>query len=50
MSQERVKKTFDKKAKPRCFEPGDIVLMWDKLKEKPWKHMESLILFGGDHS
>jgi hypothetical protein len=37
-NQERVKRVFDKKSKPIHFEPGDIVLMWDKHKEKPGKH------------
>jgi hypothetical protein len=47
MSQERVKKTFDKRANSKCFKTGDIVLMWDKLKEKPDKHMKLDSLWRG---
>ena len=36
--QESVKGTFDKSAKPRSFQIGDMVLLWDKRREKPGKH------------
>ena len=36
--QESVKGTFDKSAKPRSFQIGDTVLLWDKRREKPGKH------------
>ena len=36
--QESMKGTFDKSAKPRSFQIGDIVLLWDKRREKPRKH------------
>ena len=29
-NQEKVKRTFDKSAKPRAFHIGDTVLLWDK--------------------
>jgi hypothetical protein len=32
--QDKVKGTFDKKAHPRILQKGDLVLMWDKRKEK----------------
>ncbi|KAH9306641.1 hypothetical protein KI387_011045, partial [Taxus chinensis] len=31
--QNQVKKLFDKKAKQRNFEVGDLVLLWDKRRE-----------------
>ncbi|KAH9324554.1 hypothetical protein KI387_004732, partial [Taxus chinensis] len=31
--QNHVKKLFDKKAKQRDFEVGDLVLLWDKRRE-----------------
>ena len=36
--QESVKGTFNKSAKPRSFQIGDTVLLWDKRSEKPGKH------------
>jgi len=36
--QESIKDTFDKSAKPRSFQVGDTVLLWDKRREKPGKH------------
>ena len=36
--QESVKGTFDKLVKPRSFQIGDMVLLWDKRREKPGKH------------
>jgi hypothetical protein len=37
-NQERIKKTFDHKAKERDFAEGDLVLLWDKRREKPGMH------------
>jgi len=36
--QEKVKNTFDHKAKERDFKEGDLVLLWDKRREKPGMH------------
>ena len=36
--QESMKGTFDKSARSRSFQIGDIVLLWDKRREKPGKH------------
>ena len=36
--QESVKGTFDKSAKPRSFQIGDTVLLWDKRREKLGKN------------
>ena len=37
-NQDKIKGTFDKSAKPRPFQIGDTVLLWDKRREKPRKH------------
>jgi hypothetical protein len=37
-NQGKVKRAFDKSSRPRTFQKGDIVLLWDKRKEKPGKH------------
>ena len=37
-NQEKVKRTFDKYAKPRAFHIGDTVLLLDKQRENPGKH------------
>ena len=37
-NQEKVKRSFDKASKPRPFQIEDIVLRWDKRREKPRKH------------
>ena len=37
-NQEKVKRTFDKSVKPRSFQIGDTVLLWDKWRENPGKH------------
>ncbi len=36
--QSRVKKLFDKKAKQRVFQEGDLVLLWDKHREPKGLH------------
>ena len=33
--------TFDQKAMQRSFEEGDIVLLWDKRKEKSSMHKKN---------
>ena len=33
-----MKGTFDKSARSRSFQVGDIVLLWDKRREKAGKH------------
>lgn len=37
-NQEKVKGIFDKGARLRLFQKDNLVLMWDKRKEKPSKH------------
>jgi transposase InsO family protein len=37
-NQERIKSTFDHKAKETDFTEGDLVLLWDKRREKPGMH------------
>ena len=37
-NQEKVKRAFDKTTRQRVFSIGDIVLLWDKRREKPGKH------------
>ena len=37
-NQDKVKRNFDKSSKPRVFQKGDTVLLWDKRREKPGKH------------
>ena len=36
--QESMKGTFDKLARPRAFQIGDTILLWDKRRENPGKH------------
>lgn len=36
--QEKVQATFDKKAHWRVMKKRELVLMWDKMREKPRKH------------
>jgi hypothetical protein len=38
INQEKVKNTFNHKAKERDFTEGDLVLLWDKRREKPSMH------------
>jgi len=37
-NQDNVKGKFNRKAQPRIFRKGDIVLMWNKRSETPSKH------------
>ena len=38
INQENVKRKFGESTKLRAFQIGDIVLLWDKRREKPCKH------------
>ena len=42
-----MKRTFDKKASLRNFQLGDIVLKWDKLKNRPGKHAKFDSMWAG---
>jgi hypothetical protein len=46
-NQEKIKGTFDHKARERNFEDGDLVLVWDKGK-KSQECTRSLIVYGSD--
>jgi transposase InsO family protein len=48
-NQEKVKNTFDHKAKGKSFAQGDLVLLWDKRKEKPGMHKKFDSLWGGPY-
>jgi hypothetical protein len=48
-NQEKIKNTFDHKAKERNFTKGDLVLLWDKRKEKPGMHKKFDSLWGGPY-
>jgi hypothetical protein len=48
-NQEKIKNTFDHKAKERNFTKGDLVLMWDKRREKPGMHKKFDSLWGGPY-
>ena len=37
-NQEKIKNTFDNKTKEKDFVRGDLVLLWDKGREKPGMH------------
>lgn len=37
-NQIKMKKNFEINSRPKSFQVGDIVLLWNKRKEKPWKH------------
>jgi len=36
--QEKIKNTYDKRAKTEAFELGTMVLLWDTRREKPNMH------------
>ena len=38
IEQERIKGTFDQSTRNEDFKVGDVVLLWDKNKEKPRNH------------
>jgi transposase InsO family protein len=48
-NQEKIKNTFDHKAKERNFVEGDLVLLWDKRKEKPSMHKKFDSLWTGPY-
>jgi hypothetical protein len=48
-NQEKIKNTFDHKSKERNFIKGDLVLLWDKRKEKPSMHKKFDSLWGGPY-
>jgi hypothetical protein len=48
-NQEKIKNTFDHKAKERNLVEGDLVLLWDKRKEKPGMHMKFDSLWTGPY-
>jgi transposase InsO family protein len=48
-NQEKIKNTFDHKAKERNFTKGDLVLLWDKRREKPGMHKKFDSLWGGPY-
>jgi hypothetical protein len=48
-NQENIKNTFDYKAKERNFTKGDLVLLWDKRREKPCMHKKFDSLWGGPY-
>ena len=48
-SQTKMKKNFDIKSRPKSFQVGDTVLLWNKRKEKPGKHGKSDSLWMGPY-
>jgi hypothetical protein len=46
-NQENIKNIFDHKAKERNFTKGDLMLLWDKRREKPDMHKKFDSLWGG---
>lgn len=38
LRQEKTKRSFDKRDKPRAFKEGDLVLKWDVLKRRQGQH------------
>jgi hypothetical protein len=47
--QAQMKKTFDKKASPKSFQLGDLVLKWDELKSRPGKHSKFDAMWAGPY-
>lgn len=47
--QQQVKRSFDRRARPRIFREGDLVLKWDSNKAKPGKHSKFDPLWGGPY-
>ena len=37
-NQDKIKRTFDKSARPRPFQIGDTILLWDERRDKLGKH------------
>jgi hypothetical protein len=48
-SKEKVKNRFDHKAKETYFIEGDLVLLWDKRREKPGMHKKLYVLWTGPY-
>ena len=48
-NQEKINNTFDHKTKERNFTKGDLVLLWDKKREKPGMHKKFDNLWGGPY-
>jgi hypothetical protein len=48
-NQEKIKNTFDHIAKERNFTEGDLVLLWDKRREKPGMHEKFDSLWAGPY-
>jgi hypothetical protein len=48
-NQEKIKNTFDHKTKERNFTEGDLVLLWDKRREKPSMHKKFDSLWAGPY-
>ena len=44
-----MKRMFDKKASPRVFPLGDIVLKWNELKSRLGKHMKFDAMWAGPY-
>lgn len=47
--QVQMKRTFDKKASPKIFQLGDIVLKLDDLKSRPRKHTKFYAMWAGSY-
>ena len=47
-NQDKIKGTFDHKARERIFKGGQV-LLWDKRKEKPGMHKKFDSLWGGPY-
>jgi hypothetical protein len=47
--QEKIKGTFDHKYKERSFSEGDLILLWDKRKEKAIMHKKFDSLWAGPY-
>jgi len=45
--QLQTKRNFDKKATPRHFRVGDMVLKWDELRNRPGKHSKFDSMWSG---
>ena len=48
-NSDKVKRTFDRSARPGSFQVGDTVLHWYKQQEKPGKHEKFDILWLGPY-
>ena len=49
IEQERIKGTFDQSTQNENFKIGDVVLLWDKNKEKPGNHGKLEKIWMGPH-